>query len=423
MPLPIFDDPILALWSLFGRAASPLIRLMMHHRLKIGKEEETRIQERRGLLSAASPSLRADIPLLWIHTASVGETLSIFPLVTALLNASPQLHILVTTTTVTGARTIERHPHFGKRLYHQFIPYDLPYWTRNFLSHWQPIGALFVESELWPGTIRLCHRLHIPLMLINARLSDQSFRRWQKGAFFLRYMLDTFRWISARSQEDTLRFQQLGLHPIALMGDIKEDADPLPSFPQEEERLRRLIGKRPVFVAASTHPGEEEIVVEAMQYALQKSPDLLTIIIPRHPERGVQLARQYHAPCRSAGQDPLPHHTLWIADTLGEMGLFYRLGDRIFLGNSLIPSGKGHNPFEPLRLQRPTATGPWRGNWRFINPTYDKHLHRVSDAQDLSVWILSPAAPVPSPQKGKEILTKQLTIRILDTIFSHITVL
>lgn len=404
------------LWRVAGTLMAPALTVMLRIRLHRGRELPDRLRERMGL-ERVGPRRghRPTGQLLWIHAASVGETLCALPLAEALLEARPEMRILFTTATVTGSEIVARHPLYGQRIIHRFIPHDVPRWLRRFLNLWQPEGAIFVESELWPGIIAACSRRDIPVMLVNGRLSDRSARLWTRLGDPARRMMKRLSWVAARGPEDAARFRALGALPVYEDGDLKQDAPPLAYDKTEYARLKSLIGDRPVFVAASTHPGEEELVLQAAEKARRLQPDLLTIIVPRHPARGAELAARFDLPRRAAGQDPTPQTQIWLADTLGELGLFYRLADRCFLGNSLAGKGGGHNPFEPLRLGVPTATGPKMENWREAMATVSDTIHIVNDVECLTRWLESPLPPVRTTGLQRSVVSV-LRDRILKTV-------
>lgn len=404
------------LWRVAGTLMAPALTVMLRIRLHRGRELPGRLRERMGLeRTGPRRGHRPPGQLLWIHAASVGETLCALPLADALLKARPDMRILFTTATVTGSEIVARHPLYEQRIIHRFIPHDVSRWLRRFLNLWQPEGAIFVESELWPGIIAACSRRDIPVMLVNGRLSDRSARLWTRLGEPARHMMKRLSWVAARGPEDAARFRALGALPIYEDGDLKQDAPPLVYDKTEYARLKTLIGVRPVFVAASTHPGEEELVLQAAEKARKLQPDLLTIIVPRHPARGAELAARFDLPRRTAGQDPTPQTQIWLADTLGELGLFYRLADRCFLGNSLVEKGGGHNPFEPLRLGIPTATGPKMENWREAMATVSDTIHIVTDVECLTRWLESPLPPVRTTGLQRSVVSV-LRDRILKTV-------
>lgn len=405
------SHPADRLWRMAGTLLAPALTVMLRIRLHRGRELPGRLRERMGLGNVQRP--RGE--LLWLHAASVGETLCAMPLADALLAARPDMRLLFTTATVTGSEIVARHPLYGQRILHRFIPHDVPRWLRRFLNLWQPEGAIFVESELWPGIIAACAQRDIPVMLVNGRLSDRSARRWNRLRGPAQRMMERLSWVAARGHEDAARFRSLGASPVYEDGDLKQDAPPLPYDETEYARLKTLIGDRPVFVAASTHPGEEELVLQAAENARKRQPDLLTIIVPRHPARGAELAARFGLSRRAADQDPTPQTQIWLADTLGELGLFYRLADRCFVGNSLAGKGGGHNPFEPLRLGVPTATGPKMENWREAMASVSDTIHIVNDVECLTRWLESPLPPVRTTGLQRSVVSV-LRDRILKTV-------
>lgn len=386
-------------WGALGTLLAPFLIVMLRVRLARGKERETRLRERLGLTRVQRPPGR----LLWIHAASVGECQSAMPLLDALLAGDDALTILMTTATITGADVFHQHIEtlpaaLAARLRHQFIPYDVPRWTRRFLNHWQPHSAIFVESELWPGLIAACFRRGISFSVVNARLSDRSTRRWSRFGGVARRMFARLTFVAARGVEDQERFAALGAPACTFLGDLKQSAPPLSVDPDEYSRLRHLLGDRPIFLAAATHAGEESAAAAAARLIRHHIPDLLCIIIPRHPVRAPEICAQLTAasttepmgqrtiPRRSLGDVPTQDDAIWLADTLGEMGLFYRLATVAWLGNSLHAPGGGHNPYEPIKLGVPLATGPHLTNFR---PAFDRlagTLEITPDADAMAAW-------------------------------------
>jgi 3-deoxy-D-manno-octulosonic-acid transferase len=355
------------IWWRMASVAEPLVRLLLRRRLARGKELPERIGERRGEATLARPQGR----LLWLHAASVGETVSVLALLEALCTIDQDLHVLMTTGSLTSQRLLAQRLYasgLADRVLHQFVPLDVPRWLLGFLKHWRPQAMALVESELWPNLIACAAAHDIPMALLNARLSARSHRGWQKMPGLARAMLGRFRWITARSDEDADRLRALGAAVVDSPGDLKAAAAPLPADEPELQRLRRITAERPILLAACTHDGEEAVIAQAHALLRSRWPALLTIIAPRHPERGAAIsARLDAAPRRALGQDPDLGHGFWIGDTLGEMGLLYRLSPIAFVGNSLnevLPSGGGgHNPFEPTRLGCAIATGPLSFNF------------------------------------------------------------
>jgi 3-deoxy-D-manno-octulosonic-acid transferase len=336
------------------------VMLYLEHRRRRGKEDGSRLRERRGRAGRARPSG----PLVWIHAASLGEATAMLRLIDRLLETRPLLEILVTTGTVTSARLLESR--LPPRARHQFVPVDLPGWVARFLDHWRPDLALWVESELWPNLVLATHARGIPMLLVNGRLSARSYRRWHKFPGLIRPMLGAFGQCLAQDAEQARRMRRLGACDAVAIGDLKSAGGMLPVDPVELSRLRRQIGARPVWLAASTHAGEEEIAAAAHHRLVTDNPDVLTIIAPRHPPRGnavaAMLAAQGLKVARRSRGDPVTADTrIYLADTLGELGLFYRVAGIAFIGGSLIGRG-GHNPFEAARLDCAILHGPDMSN-------------------------------------------------------------
>ena len=350
----------LALYRGAWSALSPLVPALLRARARQGKEDQERIGERLG-----NPSLnRPEGKLVWIHGASVGESLASLTLVSKLLER-PDTSVLVTTGTVTSARLMaERLP---PRAIHQYIPVDSPLATRRFLDHWRPNLALFVESELWPNMVLEAEARGIRMALINARMSARSFRRWRAAPGFARRVLGAFEKCLAQDKLIAERLTRLGAASVHVTGSLKVDAPPLPVDETALESFRRAIEVRPLFLAASTHPGEEEPLLEVAKTIRRLRPEALTIIVPRHPHRGPEieamaLAQGFTVERRSPGTLPASGTQIYIADTLGELGLFYRCTNFAFLGGSLVPHG-GQNPLEAARLRTAVITGPHTHNF------------------------------------------------------------
>jgi len=376
---------IAGLWHGGATLATPGLRSMLRRRVGRGKEIASRLPEREGFDAMPRPPGR----LIWLHAASVGESQSILPVLSALRAQAPEASILVTTGTVTSAALLAaRLPELGlQSVMHRFVPLDVPAWVARFLDHWRPDVAGLVESELWPNLIEGCRARGIPMMLVNARMSARSLRGWQRVPRFARDMIGAFDRVQAQSEADAAHLRLLGARHVDAPGNLKLAAAPLPADPTELARLRALIGRRPVWLASSTHPGEEEVAGQVHRSLIAAHPDLLTIIAPRHPERGAAVAAVLDAPRRAAGQD-LGAGGLWVADTLGELGLLYRLAPLAFVGRSLVGQG-GQNPLEPARLGCAIAVGPHTANFSEAVQALEAAgaLTRVADATELTGWV------------------------------------
>ena len=373
------------MWQAGATLAAPGLRTMLQRRVGRGKEIASRLPEREGIDPTPRPSGR----LVWLHAASVGESQSILPVLSALREQAPGTSILLTTGTVTSAALLAaRLPELGLQcVLHRFVPLDVPAWVARFLDHWRPDVAGFVESELWPNLIDGCRARGIPMMLVNARMSARSLRGWRRAPGFARQLVGAFDRVQAQSEADAAHLRLLGAQHVDAPGNLKLSAAPLPADPAELARLRALIGDRPVWLASSTHPGEEDVAGQVHRSLVAAYPALLTIVTPRHPERGAAVAGLLDAPRRAAGQDP-GANGLWVADTLGELGLLYRLAPLAFVGRSLIGQG-GQNPIEPARLGCAIAVGPHTAN--FAEPVQMLEaagaLTRIADAVGLAGWV------------------------------------
>ena len=378
------------LYSAAATLAAPGLRALLRLRERRGKEIGERLAERRGI--ERTPRLPGR--LIWLHAASVGETVSVLPVLACLATKLPELTMLLTTGTVTSARLLAcRLPELGLagRVLHRFVPLDVPAWAERFLEHWRPDAACMVESELWPNLLGACSRRRIPLMLMNARLSPRSYARWRRMPAFARMLLQGFDRIEARSEDDAERLCSLGAREVGVPGDLKFAAPPLPANEVELERLRSMLNGRPVWLAASTHPGEDQIILEVHRSLAARHPGMLTIIVSRHPDRGrriVELAGPLPVSRRAAPAEPPPSGGIYVADTLGELGLWYRLAGIAFIGGSLVPHG-GQNPLEAGRLGCAIAAGPHMGNFAVAVEALERAgaICRIADAAGLAAWV------------------------------------
>jgi len=357
-------------YTLTGILLTPLVRLWLGRRARRGKEDNARLRERFGHASAPRPAGE----LVWLHAASVGEAQSVLTLVKALLADRPAAHVLVTTGTVTSAALIAQQK--LPNLTHQFIPVDTYSAVRRFLAYWQPDLALWVESELWPQLLWQTQDRGIPMLLINARMSAHSFEGWKKWPRTIRKLLRCFTAIYAGSETDMQHFSALGAADVRDVGNLKYDAVALPTNHTLLAELSSAAKDRRLWVAASTHANEEQMVAAVHRQVAHRFPGLLCILIPRHATRGDAIAadlrqRGYTIAQRSKDEPITAGTELYLADTMGELGSFYRLADIVFLGGSLVATG-GHNPLEPARLSAALITGPHVHNFAAIM----QHLER-----------------------------------------------
>jgi 3-deoxy-D-manno-octulosonic-acid transferase len=355
---------ILPIYRGLAYAAAPILRHFLERRKRRGKEDPNRIEERFGNPSKKRPAGF----VIWFHAASVGEAISILSLINRLDHDYPTHSILVTTGTVTSAKIMaERLPH---SVIHQFIPVDQPMWIQRFLDHWKPNIALWVESEFWPNLLTTIHQRGIPLILINARVSPDSFRGWQRVPRTIARLLGCFSLCLAQSVEDAEKLTELSAKNVHIPGNLKFAAEPLPVDDKALSTLWNDISTRPVWIAASTHSGEEEAVANAHRAISKNQPDILTIIIPRHPARSTEIAREilgmgHSVSLRSKGEPVTSETAIYIADTVGELGLFYRLAPIAFIGGTLVPHG-GQNMLEAAKLECAIIHGPSTTNFAAV---------------------------------------------------------
>ena len=382
----------------------PILRLILRRRLSRGKEDPNRICERSGVPTKARP----DGLLIWIHAASVGESISVLPLVNAFVE-STEAHVLVTTGSVTSARLMELR--LPQKAVHQFIPIDQIHWVRSFLNHWQPDMAVFVESEFWPNLMLEIKERRIPAALVNARITEKSFRSWRFARSSIRELLSAFVVCLAQDAASAERLAGLGATHVFESGNLRHAAPPLPADEAAVAEFREQVRGRPIFLAASTHEGEEEIALAVHDDLIASFPSLLTVIVPRHPERGNMVAQKLLAEGRTIAQrskaDGLHEEVaIYLADTLGELGLFFRVAPITFLGGSFANVG-GHNPLEPVRLGNALVHGPSTYNHsELYRDLHESHSAvQVDTAEDMATqvkaWLSDPKQAEELAENGK----------------------
>ncbi len=343
-----------ALYRRFSQFTAPAVDLWLAHRRKQGKEDGARFRERHGHASQTRPDGR----LAWAHAASIGEALAVLPLAERLV--AEGLNVLITSGTVTSAEILAKR--LGTGMMHQYVPIDRPGAVRRFLDHWRPDVAIWVESELWPNLVLGTAARKIPMVMVNARMSERSAKRWRSMPRLIAPLLGAFSAVLAQSAADSKRLQALGATSASLGGNIKYDAPPLPVNEAALQRLSLDLGARPHWLAASTHPGDEAAAADAHSALAGNVPGLLTLIAPRHPARTADIADMLRArgitpAIRSQGDHIAADTEIYIADTLGEMGLLYRAVGTVFVAGSLANHG-GHNPVEPALLSNALLAGP-----------------------------------------------------------------
>ena len=399
-PTPLFWRFYRLLWAV-GR---PIVPLAFWMRMRRGKEDRVRLPERRGQAGFQRP----DGPLVWLHAASVGELVCVIPLIERIW--ALKMAVLVTSGTVTAAQlAAQRLP---RGVIHQFSPVDSPHYVRRFLTHWKPDLALLVESDLWPNLILESAERGIPLILVNGRLSQRSFRRWRRVPQTIAPLLQRFDLCLARNAADARAFGELGAPRVVTTGNLKFDVPAPPANPDKLRMLRAAIAGRPVLGAASTHPGEDDAVIAAHRMLRMRIPRLLTLIAPRHPERGPGIAEianvgGLRAVLRSQGQFPNETTDVYVCDTIGELGLFYSLTPIVFIGGSLVKHG-GQNPIEPAKLGAALLHGPHVGNFADVYKALDAGhgAVQVEDAHMLALrahaWLQDETARARAAESAHE---------------------
>lgn len=366
----------------------PFIAAYLAYRKTRGKEDLERFPERMGYGSRPRPEGK----LIWIHGASVGETLSCLPLIDRISELYPDTHIMVTSGTVTSASLMEQR--LKGNAFHQYIPIDCLPQARRFVDHWKPDLVLWMESEFWPNILSVISDHKIPLVLINGRVSDKSFKKWQELPKFSAEIQAMFTKSFGQTQMDADRLKVLGAKDTLTVGNLKFAVGELPYDKAEFDRMMGEIGSRPTWVAGSTHGGEDEFIAYAHKTLKNEIPDVLTVLAPRHPNRRDEIReimqkRGLKVAQRSLGEDILPTTDVYLADTIGEMGLVYRMGAAAFVGGSLIPFG-GQNIIEPARLSKAIMSGPYMMNFKEIveRATNADALMTVADEKELAEMLL-----------------------------------
>ncbi|MEJ1157747.1 3-deoxy-D-manno-octulosonic acid transferase [Prosthecomicrobium sp. N25] len=382
-------DPIartvLASYRNISRLLSPVVRAWVENRTRLGKEHPGRRSERFGRPNLARP----DGPIVWVHAASVGETVSVVPLIDVI--AARGLRVLLTTGTLTSAKVAEDR--LPPRALHQFAPLDVVSFVARFLNHWQPDLAIFVESEIWPATVSELARRRVPQVVVNARLSSRSGRRWARLGGIARALFGRLALVLAQSQADAERLRLVGAAPVIVTGNLKFDVAPPDAIDHELAALHRQIGDRPVWLAASTHAGEEEAAAAAHAALKARFPGLLTVLVPRHPARGPEIrgllaARGLAVAARSERAEVSAETDVLLGDTIGEMGLYYRVAPLAFIGGSLVDRG-GQNPIEAAALDTAVLHGPHVKNFLDIYRAFDRNNAslEVADADGLEAAV------------------------------------
>lgn len=353
-----------------------------------GKEDIKRFNERIGRPTKKRPVGK----LIWFHGASVGESISMLPLINKLLELYPTAHVMVTTGTLTSADIMAKR--LPERAFHQYITIDNPVFTTRFIKHWQPDLVLWFESDFWPAMLSSIKRKNIPLILVNGRISNKSFKRWQQFDFISKELLGCFTFCLGQSEEDAYRLRILGAKDSMCLGNLKYAGLPIPIDKQTKSELQKEIGDRPTWLVGSTHNDEELKIGHKLKTIQEQVPNLLTIIAPRHPTRGEEIQKAlaelgFKTALRSKGEKISKETEVYIADTIGEMGLWYSLCPIVFIGGSLIPHG-GQNFIEPSRMRDAVIVGPYMHNFTDAMNRAKKAdaIIQISDAEELKETII-----------------------------------
>ncbi|MFN3889181.1 MAG: 3-deoxy-D-manno-octulosonic acid transferase [Beijerinckiaceae bacterium] len=375
---------LIGAYRLATAALTPFAPLVLAWRRRSGREDPARARERMGSPAIKRPRGR----LAWVHGASVGEGIALLPLIVRLRERG--FLVLLTTGTVASAQVLgERLP---DGVLHQYAPLDAPRFMRQFLDHWRPDIILLAESELWPNLLLEAQAHNVPVVLVNARMSQRSYERWKRASRSIQALLKPIHLCLAQSVADASRLIDLGAARVQVAGNLKYDVPALPADPQELAELRALIGSRPVWLAASTHDGEERMAMMLHTHLLQRFPDLVTMVAPRHAQRGAEIERE----AMKSGLNPVRRSTgaklpargpqFYIADTMGEMGLLYRLASIVFLGKSFAGGGGGQNPIEPAKLGAAILHGPDVSNFADVYAEFTRRggARQVNDEEDFA---------------------------------------
>lgn len=368
---------------------SPLI-LFFLYRPKQGKPGyEDRWKEHLGF----TPTLKQTNPV-WFHAVSVGETLAITPLIQQFCRAHPEIPVLITTTTRTGADQAEK---IGHSVEHRYAPLDYPGAISRFIKTVQPQALIIMETELWPNLLHQCHQRQIPVSILNARLSEQSCQRYQRIRGFFRHMMQGVHTVLCQHQDDADRFRRLGVRSdqLAVTGSIKFDIRLNQQQIEIGAEWKAQLNQRPVWIAASTHKGEDEKIILAHQQLRKEVPEALLILVPRHPERFdavAALVKQNNLSLirRSQNQAIQPSTQVYLGDSMGEMASYFQMADIAWMGGSFVPVG-GHNLLEPAALAKPTLIGPHFYNFSDITRQLvtKQACHVVQDEHELATELLS----------------------------------
>ena len=391
-------------YHLLLKLADPFINRYLAKRVSKGKEDKYRLNERLGK-SDIDANPRPDGKLIWLHGASVGEVISLIPIIKHL--QKHKANILLTSGTRSSAKiAADKLPN----ILHQYIPVDKQEYVADFINHWRPDYGIWCESDLWPNIITTAHKSGCKLLLVNARMSNKSAKKWRFASKLIKQLLGCFSKIITQSDADTTTFKKLGANNVHTGTNLKYLADKLSYNDDALKTLQQQIGTRPIWLAASTHKGEEQIALNIHKRLQAKSPNLLTIILPRHPNRLKEITNLMdieHA-TRSKAEVITANTQIYIADTLGEAGLFYKLCSNVFLGGSLAKIG-GHNPIEPAQFNCNIIYGPHMFNFKQISAEFlaNNLATQIADEDELYNQLLNNFADSSKQKNTAKFITKK----------------
>lgn len=368
---------------------APFVRICIALRIRRSLEDKGRITERFGLPSQKRPNGK----LIWIHAVSVGETVSVIPIINEIKRQEPDMSILLTTMTVTAAQQVKQR--LGDKVIHQFIPFDIFMWIRRFVKYWKPSIAMFVESELWANTLFYLNEKNIPIYLLNARISEHSLKRM----FFIKKYIgilpfSLFSGVLATSVEMKTTLEMLGARNVTLLPNLKTISEKLPVNETNKKKIIQKISKRKAWIAVSTHPGEEEMIIKAHKLIKQEIPDILTIIAIRHPSRTAEvkalgMSEKVSVSIYSETMKNRKHiiEDLLLIDGIGCLGEFFEIIDSVLVCGSLVSGVGGHNFLEPLYFGCNVAIGSHIENFKDIYPYVKNHCITVNTIPDLKEFV------------------------------------
>lgn len=378
---------LLATYKTLMRLSTPVLNAYLDKRMARGKEDKLRAHERKGAPTKPRPSGA----LVWCHAASVGESLSLLSVIQKIATDYPNLHIMVTTGTVTSAQLMAQR--LPPQAFHQYVPVDHPVWVDGFLNHWQPDFVIWSESEFWPNLLSGIKARQIPAVLLNARMSADTCRKWGYARGFIANILSVFDVALAQNEAEAMRLRTLGARLVKVSSNLKYAAQPLPFDAAVLAQLQQQTAGRKIVLFASTHAGEEDLAVRVHQAVQAKHPDLLTVIVPRHPQRGGEIAalidtaglsyqRRSQQDAQNFGIDATTQ--IYLADTLGELGLFFSLCATVVMGGSFADVG-GHNPIEPAQMECLIIYGPQMYNFIGICGEFEQRHAALSVAHETAL--------------------------------------